>query len=166
MLKFSEKLIYTVLASFSMAILFSIFYSYIYIRIPVPIEIMIITELFTLGLPFYFILLESEDSVLGLLGGFVYIVIKEFLMAVLKQTPICFPSFLVFPIAFFIYSLGIGFSRESSWKEAKMSILSVFVLFLTFVFAVFMLIVYNNVFLSQIQCTELFRIFYFFSRFK
>jgi hypothetical protein len=164
MLKFSEKLIYTVLASFSMAILFSIFYSYIYIRIPVPIEIMIITEIFTLGLPFYFILLESEDSVLGLLGGFVYIAIKEFLMAVLKQTPICFPTFIIFPIAFFIYSFGIAFSREQSWKEAKMSILAVFVLFLTFISSAFILIIYNNVFLRQIQCIELFRIFYFFSK--
>jgi hypothetical protein len=119
-------------------------------------------EVFILGMPFYFILLESEDSILGLFGGFIYVVLKEFLLAILKQTPICFPSFIIFPIAFFIYSFGISFSREQSLKEAKMSILGAFVLFLTFVFAVFMLIVYNNIFLKQIQCVEFFKIVYFF----
>jgi len=164
MLKFSEKLLFTFISSISMAILFSVFYSYIYARIPVPMEIMVITEIFIFSLPFYFFLLEATDSVLGLLGGFIYIALKEFLMAMLKQSPICFLSFIIFPIAFFIYSLGISFSRDQSLKEAKMSILAVFVLFLTFISSVFILIVYNNVFLQQTQCTELFRIFYFFSK--
>jgi hypothetical protein len=164
MMKFNEKLIYTLLFSISMAILFSIFYSYIYIKILVPMEMMLIIEVFLLSVPFYFILLYSEDSVLGLLGGLVYIAIKEFLMAMLKQSLICFSSFIIFPIAFFIYSFGIAFSREQSWKEAKMSILATFVLFLCFVSSIFMLIVYNEVFLKQVQCIELFKIFYFFKK--
>lgn len=165
MLTFREKLLFSIISSIPVSILFSLYHSYFYFYLPIPMPFMTMLEVFVLGLPFYFFLVELTDSILGLFSGFIYVVLKEFLVAFFKTNLICPLSFLIFPIAFFIYCLGISFSREQSLKEAKMSLLATFILFLAFISSCFMLIIYYDI-LPETECISIFKFFSFFYRLR
>ena len=145
-MEFSEKLLLGIISSFSFSLFFSLFYIFIFPALPIeiPEKILIVFELLTFSLPFYFFLLNTEDSIIGFISSFIYYFLKSIVLNLCTYSPICFFDIFIFSIAFFIYALAIAFHKENSLKNAKMSLLGSMAILLAFTIASFILIVYSE----------------------
>lgn len=112
-------------------------------------------ELLLVATPLFFVFTYSYDAVLGGYAGFVYSGIKEAGMAWLLGTPFRPMDIIIFTLAFFIFSLGIAFSRETSLEKARIGGVAILSVFITFIFSSFILTIYTTQFASQAPAGEL-----------
>ena len=165
-MEFSEKLLLGIFSAISLSLFISLIYIYIIpsFGIKLPDYVLIVIELIVFSVPFYFFLLNSEDSIIGFISAFIYYFLKSFIMNIVLFSPICFIDIFIFSIAFFIYSLAIAFHRETSLKNAKMSLLGAMGILLAFTIASFILIVYNE-YKSEILCFNIYSLITLFRTF-
>jgi hypothetical protein len=152
MLSFSDKLLLSTLVSFSLALLFSTYELYFKLLFPIPFQIYIILEVFILSIPFYFLLVNTEEGILGFFSGFIFYFLKSLIFSALKFEQVCIFDSLIFSLSFSILTFSIAFHREQSLKNVKLSLLGSFVVFLAFISSIFILLVYYNYFSEGLLC--------------
>ncbi|RLI98724.1 MAG: hypothetical protein DRP00_01460 [Candidatus Aenigmatarchaeota archaeon] len=139
-MEFSEKALLALIIPFAFGIVFPLFELY------VQLDVFWISalELFVFSIPFYFFLLETPDAFLAFPSAFIFITTKGFIKGYILGKTFCLVDSLIFPIAFTIYAGAIAFHRESAFKEARLGLLSTFLLILAFSIALFIWIVYKQ----------------------
>jgi len=156
----ATKLMLSIASGVAMALYFTLFYSYLPFEIPQ--NYMLALELFIVSLPFYFFLVNTEDGLLGVAGGFVYTFSRTLFSNILGEYSLfCIFDAFIFSIAFGIYTTAMAFQKENAMKEAKLSMVGSVSVILAFFVALFMLIVYNTYFTNKYMCVDLLRWFEF-----
>jgi len=145
-LAFEDKALLGIISSLVIALVFSVSEIYFFAHLEIGLQFYLILQLFSLSVPFYFFLINMEDSVIGLFSGMVYYSTKGMLLSFVKTEPFCVFDVLVFSIAFFIYCLAISFHREQSLKNVRFSLIGMFGILLAFSVSVMMTTFYFSTF--------------------
>ena len=139
-MEFSDKALLALIVPIAIGIIFPLFEIYVQL----DIFWISVLELFIFSIPFYFFLLEAPDAFLAIPSAFIFITTKGFIKGFVLDKTFCLVDSIIFTIAFAIYAGAIAFHRESAFKEARLGLLSTFVLILAFSIALFIWIVYKH----------------------
>jgi len=146
-----DKLVFSIISAMTIALLFSMYELYLYSYINIPENIYYVLQMFILTIPMYFFIINSEDGVFGFTTGLFYYLFKYIIVGSLSTVSICLIDMMMFSIAVLIVGLGIGFQKEQTLRNVKLSMLGVFVIMLAYMVSIMMLMVYFTSF-SGMMC--------------
>jgi len=161
-----DRMFLSILASISMAFIFS-FYSLFIDPYISSKGLSLIIEFLIFSSPFFFIFTSVYDGFIGLFSGITYMSFKHIILNLLSISEFCPIPIIIFGIAFSIFSVSIGFQKEASMKSARISGAGIAVTLLGFIFSSLMLIAYHYSY--SIDCIDIrsviFKIIYLLSSF-
>ena len=150
-----EKLFLSVLSSVSIAFLFIIYYINLQPYFQISESLLSIIKLAVLSIPFYFILTYTTDSVHALISAAIFTFTLSAFKFYYTYELICIVENLMFILAFFIYSLAIGFHKENTLHRERFQLLGAVSIFFAFTMACMLMSVYYQYFKASDLCYSL-----------
>jgi len=151
----AEKLFLSLISSLSIAFLFIIYQLSLYSYFPLNEPLLSIIKLMVLSIPFYFILTYTTDSIFSFISALIFTFTISLFNFYTSYKLICLAENLLFSVAFFIYTLAIGFHKENTLHRERFQLLGAVSIFFAFTMACMLMSVYYQYFQASDICFSL-----------